>query len=300
MSVGSQGAGTGGYFISARALPLRNISSQALFKSWIERGMTLLALDYLPMDTPSFLAISPPQPCYTTTRKTNIFLLGDSINRFMIDDSCAALGGTAENWAEHFSYRVDASPDKLCVTPLGVIAFLNIYGSAPKGPYYGNHASSADDPYADTELRVLHGLDQFTRKFGEPTLVIFRSELWDLHVTAYQVIEDKTFLFAKFLADSTIVFSYLRRRLPRAYIGMHTVPTIRWGMSLFYQYQNALRFLSRNSEDLFLFDFQLLLQDLPLDEYLRDTHHPKPVYLSSFLNMIYLSALRWTESCELL
>lgn len=69
---------------------------------------------------------------------------------------------------------MDASADKLCVTADGVIAFLNIYGTAPKGPYASGHgsSSSAGDPWADTELRVQHGLDQFTEKFGAPNFVI--------------------------------------------------------------------------------------------------------------------------------
>jgi len=280
-----------------------NASAQAGFKTWVEEGMALAALDYDPQVTPAYIAEGPPQPCRTGAAKVRLFLLGDSLNRIMIDDACKALGGEAQSWSQGFAYRVDASPDKLCVTADGVIAFLNIYGSAPKGPYYGGHSSAsnpADDPWADTELRVQHGLDQFTEKFGEPTFVIFRSELWDLHVTAYKPIEtiDKTALFAKFLDDSRTVFRYIRARLPRAFLGMHTTPTIRWGMTLFHQYQNAVRRLARESDELFLFDFQLLLADLPLDAYLRDTHHPKPVYLSSFLDLMYRSALRWVQSCE--
>lgn len=297
---GGVGSGVGGACVTEqlrRAAWGANASSQAQYKRWVEEGVGLAALDYEPMNTPAFLAADPPQPCSSSASRVNVFLLGDSINRFMIDDSCAALGGQAQNWAEHFAYRVDASPDKLCVTANGVIAFLNIYGSAPRGPYYGNHSSTPDDPYADTALRVQHGLDQFTRTFGEPTFVLFRSELWDLHVTAYRVVEDRAALFAKFLEDSRTIFRYIRRRLPRAYIGTHTTPTIRWGMSLFHQYQNAVRLLARESDDLFLLDFQLLLADLPLDVYLRDTHHPKPVYLSSFLDMIYRSALRWVDAC---
>ena len=280
-----------------------NASAQAGFKTWVEEGMALAALDFDPQVTPAYIAEGPPLPCRNGADKVRLFLLGDSLNRIMIDDACGALGGSAQSWSQGFAYRVDASPDKLCVTADGVIAFLNIYGSAPRGPYYGNHSSALnprDDPWADTELRVQHGLDQFTEKFGAPTFVIFRSELWDLHVTAYKPIEtiDKTALFAKFLDDSRTVFRYIRARFPRAYLGMHTTPTIRWGMTLFHQYQNAVRRLARESDELFLFDFQLTLQDLPLDVYLRDTHHPKPVYLASFLDLIYRSALRWVQSCE--
>ena len=161
-----------------------NASAQAGFKTWVEEGMALAALDYDPQITPPYIAEGPPQPCRTGQRasetgKVRLFLLGDSLNRIMIDDACGALGGTAQRWTSGFEYRVDASPDKLCVTADGVIAFLNIYGSAPKGPYYGGHSSnkSVDDPWADTELRVQHGLDQFTEKFGAPNFVIFRSEV---------------------------------------------------------------------------------------------------------------------------
>ena len=160
-----------------------NASAQAGFKTWVEEGMALATLDYDPQITPPYIAEGPPQPCRTGLKagdnKVRLFLLGDSLNRIMIDDACGALGGSAQRWTSGFEYRVDASPDKLCVTADGVIAFLNIYGSAPRGPYYGGHSSnkSVDDPWADTELRVQHGLDQFTEKFGAPNFIIFRSEV---------------------------------------------------------------------------------------------------------------------------
>jgi hypothetical protein len=81
-------------------------------------------------------------------------------------------------------------------------------------------------------------------------------------VTAYKPIEtiDKTALFAKFLDDSRTIFRYIRARAPSAFLGIHTTPTIRWGMTLFHQYQNAVRRLARESDELFLFDFQLLVR----------------------------------------
>jgi hypothetical protein len=95
-------------------------------------------------------------------------------------------------------------------------------------------------------------------------------------------------------------------------------------MTLFHHYQNAVRHLARESDELFLFDFQLLVRmtckgrshlcalfstnrytsylqliDLPLDRYLRDSHHPSPLYLSSFLDIMFQSALSWLRTCEL-
>jgi hypothetical protein len=160
-----------------------NKSGKAGFKLWVEQGMSLATLNYDPQILPAFITKGPEKPCSTglhsSDSKVRLFLLGDSVNRMMIDDACGALGGIAQRWTTGFAYRIFASPDKSCITVDGVIAFLNIYGSAPRGPYEGGHGSnnSVDDPWADTELRVQHGLDQFIEKFGTPNFVLFRSDV---------------------------------------------------------------------------------------------------------------------------
>ena len=278
------------------------------FKDWVESGVAQAALSYDPQVTPAFL-LEPVGACATRAPPAvNIFLLGDSLNRIMIDDACAMLGGQAGPWTEGFAYRVDASPDNLCRARGGNVAFLNIYGSAPRGPYYGNHTATAVDPWADTEQRLAHGLDQFVARVGEPTFILFRTELWDLHVTAYiKAGIDKEAVFRKFAADNRASFAYIRRRFPHAELMLHTVPTITWGLSLFHHYQNANRYLARASVSdpdfaadtgpITNFDFQLLLLDLPKEAYLRDTHHPTPIFLASFLDMMFKAAAKWVEAC---
>lgn len=81
-----------------------------------------------------------------------------------------------------------------------------------------------------------------------------------MHATA-SLPTDASVLIDKFLDDTRTVFRYIRARFPAAFLGTHTIPNINWnrGMLLFHRYENALRRLARESDELFLFDFQLLV-----------------------------------------
>ena len=277
-----------------------NVTSPAAqYKRWVEAGVLQAALDYSAVRAPAFLGAGPPAACEKTADEVVIFILGDSVDREMVDCSCDGASGRLESWSDTFKYQAGVTADRVCITSLNsAIGHLNIYGSAPTGPYLHGHVNTEDDPFADTELRVRHGIDQFAAKFGDPSLVLFRADLWDLHVTGEAQGLDRAELFERYLRNMREVFAYVRRRLPRTIVGTHTVPTIKWGRTLFQQYQNAVRLLAREDDELVLFDFQLLTQDLPLEAYLRDTHHPKPEFLLSFFQIIHGSALRWIESCR--
>ena len=278
--------------------------SSALFNNWLKKSFALLSVAY---NSSTSTDVFDAAHCGSLAKPPSVLIFGDSINRFMVDDICAQQGATVSGWATNFSYKAGASADGLCNTSLGILSFLNIYGSAAQGPYLHGHRNTPDDPFADTELRINHGIDQFVTKFGSPNFVFYRSELWDLHVTAFPngnatageyhlSVHQRDTLFKKFFADNEATFAQIRSKLPNAFICTHTIPNIKWGMNLFPMYQNALRYLAENLS-LCLYDFHQLLQGTEPGEYLRDGHHPSHPYSASFANIIMHSARTWSSCC---
>ena len=288
------------------------------FRKWLQTCFSLLSISY--NSTTRFV---DPSHCQITHKLLNqqlqivspvceknhllhttvsVLVFGDSIDRLVVEDSCHLWGSNPSSWAVNFSYKVGAPADLLCDSRHGRLAFLNIYGSAQKGPYAHGHASSADDPYADTELRVAHGLDQFLQRFGTPDVVFYRSELWDLgahmlldghnssgcwppvacsNTTRVFSADQLDQLFEEFIDNFLITIKYIRQRVPKSMICTHTVPDITFGMHLFPRYQNAVRFVADVAE-LCLFDWNKLLSPYSPTEYLRDFHHPNTTYTAAF------------------
>jgi hypothetical protein len=276
--------------------------------SWLKKSFALVAVAYN-SSTSSTVFDTPCEPETELAQHAlpNILIFGDSIDRYMLEDGCEKWGGVVTRWATNFSYKVGASADGMCNSSLGTLAFLNIYGSAQKGPYLLGHTNTPDDPFADTELRVQNGLDQYVAKFGAPQFVFYRSELWDLHVTAFLNgtatagenhlnAQQREVLFERFFADNLRTLSDIRSKLPDAIVCTHTVPNIKWGMVLFPMYQNALRYVSEVG-GLCMYDFNQLLQGADPNEYLRDGHHPSKPYSASFADIVMRSARTWTSCC---
>jgi hypothetical protein len=282
---------------AAPMLPPAGVS----FANWVQRGIAAAAVNFDPAVPPAFLN-EPLPPCTTHSRAVRLLILGDSVSRYMIDNGCMAIGGTQYNWGEGFVYKASASPASACETDDGVVAYLNLYGSKPRGPYYG-HVNTGDDPWTDTELRIARGMELFTAQFGEPMAVILRTDLWDLHM-----LLDKPPLppperaeFLKAMAGTMrVALRQIRALAPRALLGTHTIPMITWKNfdDTFTQAQNALRLLSIE-EDLFLFDFKLATDPFPPAVVNRDIHHPTPAYCATFLQILYGSVRRWAQNCSL-
>jgi hypothetical protein len=289
--------------------------TETTFASWVNCGMAAASTNFDAAILPAFLNETAPHPyCKTPSRNVSILILGDSINRYMIDDGCGLIGGTLADWGVGFTYKVGASAAKACITPTGVIAYLNTYGSKPKGPYYTNHVNSPEDPWADTELRIAHGVAQFTERFGAPLLILFRGELWDLHVwlgsdISKYTTEDRNALFATYTNDNRGSIEAIRAAAPHALLGLHSVPLIKWAnflQRLHVQYVQAMRNFA-NDNALIYFDFfaltlQLRVQfdgDPKSEILLRDHHHPTAAHCAAFLRIIYLSAQRWSQRCRL-
>jgi hypothetical protein len=262
------------------------------FSDWVRRGVAAAAVNFDPASLPAFLNDALP-PCSTPSRAARVLILGDSISRLMIDDGCASIGGRQRVWGENFTYQVGSFAATVCETADGAIAYLNLYGSRPQGPYYFDHVNSAADPWADTELRIAHGMDQFAAAFGEPLAVILRTDMWDLHVLMGKPElsrPERDVFFGAVANDTRTALAQIRARAPRALVGTHTVPLVLWpGMAgVFTQYENAIR-LAAIDEGLFLFDFNLLSAPFPPESVVRDHHHPTPEFCAAFLQIVYAS-----------
>lgn len=121
----------------------------------------------------------PPGPL----ARVDILFYGDSLDRYLIDDGCAAFGGKITDWANDIiKYKDGSSASAICTTSWGTFAFVHLYGSAPTGPYLHGHVNNADDPYTDTPLRIRRTWEHYKSKFGvHPNIVVYQSNLWDVY-----------------------------------------------------------------------------------------------------------------------
>ena len=285
------------------------------FKAWLEAGVANASLTYAYAQNVPFLAdplparrclAGPPAP------STRILLLGDSINRQVLQAGCGDVGGRAPSapiWTEQFTYREGASVSHVCELPLGegsVAAFLHVYGAAANGPYYMGHGSQGHStPEAvefcgDTAERIPEALRQFTAKFGgPPTVVLFHSEVWDLMDTGLRI--EKGLLARRdlgarlnaYVLDLRRVFAQLRAALgPHALLGIHTVPLIMRDADLYHGFSNAMRLFARTS-DVFMLDWGRLVQPLTPEETQADKVHPNGPILQVFFRVLTQSIAQW-------
>jgi len=269
--------------------PARNLA----FRKYVDREISLLSLNYDPLVNLTISSL--PEYCLDSLVETNktrisILILGDSIDRYLVDEICLP-PAQSHDWGIHFAYKEGASASAVCETETFTIGFLHIYGTKFYGPYLHNHANTEDDPYADTILRIIQGIRQFTVAYGVPDFILFRSDLWDLHITGFKDLtwqeNNREQINATFIKDCTADFALIHTISPTSVLGTHTIPRPTWGLYLFHQYENGLRYVSQR-ENYFLFDWEKLLLPLSGDvtTYLRDVHHPNPTYTRSFGSII--------------
>jgi hypothetical protein len=127
--------------------------------------------------------LEPVPPPWPGRALTHVLLLGDSLDRYAVEDGCAAWGAHVSPWADDvFPYlaKRGTSGSRMCSPAWGSLAFLHMYGAPPHGPYYRGHVSNAGNPFADTALRIPRALQRYTELFGRaPDAVVYQSSLWD-------------------------------------------------------------------------------------------------------------------------
>lgn len=248
-----------------------------------------------------------PQHCTNSSipARVNILMLGDSVDRNLLDDGCElALGGWMSMWGDELSYmhagRKWVQAGAFCEGTNNLSwAYMNVYGSKQKGPYYQNFHNNPADPYTDTESRIFETVRQYRLKFGEPTYIFYRADLWDLHVVAASNFSraETELYFTQYRENLQWAWSLLRRLSPLAMLCTHTIPLILWEHSeqLFDDFMSSLRYVA-TINDVTIFDWNQMLGRSDPHTYLRDKHHPDSHHSSSFARLVTSALLSW--SCQ--
>jgi len=200
------------------------------FHNYIQAGISYSALHYNPLELNEYwkdpLQVLRYKTLNSSTRKNttenfepHIFFIGDSVNRLLVQDSCHKWQGQLEEWGT-FRYKHGAMASCHCKYQGGQFGYLNVYGSSQEGPYAFDHKNSVEDPYTDTRLRVSQGIQIYTKLYGTPHLVFYRSDIWDLQVhSPLPPVQHKRYaLFDKIqqnkYCDADIVDDPLRAKAP--------------------------------------------------------------------------------------
>lgn len=151
-----------------------------------------------------------------------------------------------------------------------------------------------DDPYTDTKLRIPKGLALYSEKFGLPTAVFYRCELWDLHLHRDMDPDKYHVAIDAFLVNYEDMLVKLQDLLPpTVLLGIHTVPTIGFNRMLFVKYSSAMRLVASRL-GLLNVDWNRLMTDSNLEQlvYLRDDHHPTQHYTAEFGKLLLRISLQ--------
>eukprot|EP01036_Dinobryon_divergens_P034424 gene34424-44469_t len=285
----------------------KNSGDSVFLSKYIRSVVSLLSLDYNSnTDIDAFLVANnfgPPEHCGLLQEQQNatennspvsIFLIGDSIDRNMVEDLCRRTAGSQvfESWAD-LQYNQWHAASICCVTAAFTLGTVHVFGSPPRGPYMDYQ----EGPLVGTDSRIEHSLKEYALQFGEPDFILFRTDLWDLqaHFKSFSTAPMTKQQIAKIIADYKYDFNVIRRiKPPHSYLGTHTVPKIKLFSENFDTVENILRFLSE-SENLFLFDFNQLLSGNKGNptEYLRDKIHPNKEYSASLGYLLVALCKRW-------
>ena len=134
------------------------------------------------------------------TAALNLLSFGDSVDRMMVEDWCAAYGASklptcggyeCTYWLEAAGIlkpRIFPTSSMFCSAAKAndTVAFVQVYGSPDTMPYFKN--GNADNTgnsyrnnyYVNTPERIKAGVDGYFKLVGVPDLVVFNSVLWDV------------------------------------------------------------------------------------------------------------------------
>jgi hypothetical protein len=215
---------------------------------------------------------------------TSVLIFGDSVDRYLIHDICRSYGnGVSEFGSQYFSYS-RGSASGVCFSPIGNVGFVHVFGSPEKGPYYRGLRDFKADGYVDTFKKIKKAVEHWIERFGAPTMVLFRTEFWDLHAhlnTEERILELRSYLGPEtVLATHSVPFSDPVKE-PHKF-APHTIFT------------DAQRYLNLKN-NVVMFDWQAWILKTSLEpiDYLKDGHHPKTKFSLSFGKIIVSAANRW-------
>ena len=223
------------------------------------------------------------------SKKFHILLLGDSVDRYLIDDGCGAWSNSSMyDWAEgEFVYKFGSGASQTCTTLWGSMSFLHLYGAPQAGPYLNGHVNTEADPFTDTPLRIKRALALYVERFGfSPRVIVYQSCLWDVHrVKSEEMTIRKTFqLVAAQEVDLLKNLRLLREILP-SQVAVFTRTTPHSSPPRIAEMTNALRRASK-ALGIGVLDWDLMMRgEAPTlcDGIFRDAGHPTPAYSRAFI-----------------
>ena len=242
-------------------------------------------------------------------RSTSVLIFGDSLNRNMIDDLCKSFKPRLKAspfGSEYFLYIVGRPASKMCHSPFGKMGFVHAFGAAAKGPYFKGMNSTNETDFIDTERKIKKGVELWVEKYGAPDMVLFRTEMWDAHLHAFESDQDIKKSLELFIEDTQSRIQQLKSLLPEStLLATHTSPFPNPVLKpqvhkRFSAFSDALRFIALKN-NLVLFDWQnwILKTMISPTEYLKDGHHPRYVYSSSLAKVILSTARHWKSEISL-
>ena len=192
-------------------------------------------------------------PSSTLIQKVKrILLIGDSLDRLIVFDYCNFRGGHFSQWGDHTikygGQRGTKMPSAICeeniksihdpnISYNNTIAFFHIFNSAAKGPYLW---IDTRDPYADSAPRIDKAVELYRHQIGEPTEILFQSELWDArpYIVHEQLNESTNPRWKETLSEfrSNVLERIQQIRVlfpnPNITIGLRTCPWTHYGGDL--------------------------------------------------------------------
>ena len=216
----------------------------------------------------------------------DILLLGDSVDRYLIEDSCSLYNGSMLEWAHDvIKYKAAVSPSGICRCFWGTIGFVHLYGARPTGPYLLNHVNNAQDPYTDTTLRIPFVLSHYNRSFGKlPDVVVYQANLWDAQqfMRVYNETDEREGVVRRYMADIDHNLDLVSDILPNSSVLlMRTTPT-NLAFKFEGEFNAALRCVSQR-KGIGLLDWDLMTSTVePRASMFRDRTHPNPAHSRGF------------------
>jgi hypothetical protein len=126
-----------------------------------------------------------------TSQSLHIFLIGESIDRYVVQEWCLkATGQAAIPWTPEniLHYRKNELGGYRCYDPhLNVsIGNIQVFGVNSTGKYLNSFAYDDGKNIVKTNLRIRAALEVYITKFGPPDIIYFITALWDFQYM-YQV-----------------------------------------------------------------------------------------------------------------
>jgi hypothetical protein len=227
---------------------------------------------------------------FKTSCPPKILLMGDSVDRHLVEDFCISKSGSSEavhNWSyKMFGYRTHALGAALCNLTEGIVGHLHFFGSNASGPYLHNLSSTIEDPFIDTEARICKGIEVYSRNVAVPTLIAFQVLLWDVYIYARIPVADnvKAQRYKESMFARVKDIQACKHKLST--LMLRTVPAMLWNNNLVVLFNGVMKSIARDL-GIRILDYDSMLwgmdRNMTREQTLfRDQMHPRREFNSIF------------------